>query len=397
VSTQALNVVFVDDEQKILDGLRRQLRAHRQEWEMRFANSGEEALKLMAQQPADIVVSDMRMPGMTGAELLTRVQDIYPQTTRIIFSGQTDPSDVLSAIGCIHQYVQKPCDGNVLCDSIERTRLLARQLSQSSLRLAVSRLKALPPASETYHALVDELSKENANLPRISDLIASDPAMTAKVMQLVNSAFFGMPRRVDSPRDAVVLLGLTTIHSIVVAGRLFDFVSQGASQQSAISGLWQASVKIGESAARLARQSGASEKVASQARLCGLLSLIGRVVLLTSTAQLFEQVIARVGSNSSSYTEAEDVIYGATQDEVTAYALGLWGFTDQIVEAVALQSHPTLLPAGKKNDLLACVHLARAIHVSTVAEMDAGVSLDADFLCNRGLSDLIPEQMRIAA
>jgi HD-like signal output (HDOD) protein len=397
VSEEKLNVLFVDDEPKIVDGLRRQLRDRRNEWDMRFATSGEMALKLLGERHADVIVSDMRMPGMTGGQLLERVRDLHPQATRIILSGQTDEAELVGVLGSVHQYLQKPCNGENLCRSIDRTRKLAKLLSQSALREAANRVVALPPATDSYRALTKELAKPDACIAKVAAIVSGDPALAAKVMQLVNSAFFGMPRRVDSPDAAVVLLGLNTIHGIVVAGRIFEFVARSAAQQSLISALWQSSVRIGESAARFAKSNGAAEAVVARARLTGLLCLIGRVVLLTTTEDDFAKVTARVNEKTSSYAQAEGIIYGATQDEVSAYALGLWAFPDEMIEAVASQSQPSTILAETRNELAAYLHLARATHTPAAMGMDEAVEIDRSFLVRWGFESLIPEPERKAA
>ncbi len=397
MSEEKLSVLFVDDELKVVEGLRRQLRVRRQQWDMRFATSGESALQLLGEQSADVIVSDMRMPGMTGGQLLACVRDLCPAATRIMLSGQTDEADLVGELGCVHQYLQKPCDGETLCRAIERTRALARLLSQPALRNVTNRIIALPPATESYRALMAEFEKPDASITTIAALFGADPALAAKIMQLVNSAFFGMPRRVTSPDAAVVLLGLNTIHGIVVAGRLFDFVTQRTAHQHAISELWQSSVQIGESAARLAKRNGAAPGMIANARLAGLLSLIGRAVLLTETAGDFATVVARVGQTHSSYSQAEAIIYGSTQDEITAYALGLWAFPDAMIEAVASQSQPSTFLEAANNDLVAYLHLARATHTSSALGMDEAVEIDREFLSRKGFSSLIPTQARMAA
>ena len=88
-------ILFVDDEAKVLDGLRNLLRRQRHEWDMLFALSGAAALEELAKAPVDVIVSDMRMPGMDGAELLTRVRTLYPQTARIVLSGHAERGAIL--------------------------------------------------------------------------------------------------------------------------------------------------------------------------------------------------------------------------------------------------------------------------------------------------------------
>ena len=363
------DVLFVDDESRILDGLRRQLRPHRENWAMRFAASGESALAMLAERPADILVSDMRMPGMTGGQLLQRVRELYPATTRIILSGQTDQADLLRELGCIHQYLQKPCDPPTLCDAIERTAAIAGRLRQPNLRLAASRIAALPPRPTSQRDLVDELGKPDACLLKVGQLIADDPALTAKLLQLVNSAFFGMPRKTRSPAEAAVLLGLKTLHAIVVAGRLFDFAGGPGPDPAAVDRLWDASLQIGSTAARLARDDGASATTQQAARLAGTLSLIGRAILMGADPREHARIVVEAASLGRTLDAAEASHYGAPQEDVSAYALGLWAFPEEIVEAVALQSRPpSMVGAG---DVTRFVQVARACHAATEPAMTA--------------------------
>ena len=101
----------------VLRGLRRMLHSMRKDWEMQFAGGAEEALAFLAANPFDVIVSDMRMPKMNGAELLNEVKKRYPKTIRIIFSGFADQELVMRCVGGTHQYITKPCEANTLIAS----------------------------------------------------------------------------------------------------------------------------------------------------------------------------------------------------------------------------------------------------------------------------------------
>src|SRR6185436_12015998 len=90
-------ILFVDDESKILEGLQRMLRPMRDTWEMQFAEGSEAALADLKEQQFDVVVTDMRMPGMNGAQLLSEVRHEYPHIVRIVLSGHSDQELILSS------------------------------------------------------------------------------------------------------------------------------------------------------------------------------------------------------------------------------------------------------------------------------------------------------------
>lgn len=119
-----LNIVFVDDDPGVLKGLQRMLRSMRREWRMHFFLSAAEALAFLESQPVDVVVSDMRMPGLDGAEFLAHVKRHYPGAIRIALSGYADQELVLRAVRSAHQYLAKPCSPETLKGAIERVKAL---------------------------------------------------------------------------------------------------------------------------------------------------------------------------------------------------------------------------------------------------------------------------------
>ncbi len=226
IDDHPLEVLFVDDEQRVLDGLRRQFRVKKSSWVMRFAISGAEALELLEQTPADVVVTDMRMPGMSGAVLLSQVRERWPETIRFVLSGQTDQSELLEDIGCIHQFIQKPSDPQELKHAISRTRSLSSALESCELRRVVSGIQSLPIISQVYLRLVDVLKDETSNADTVTRIVEEDVGLSVKILQLVNSAFFGMPRKTVSVKDAIVLIGTKNLLQLVMSAQIFDTLSQ---------------------------------------------------------------------------------------------------------------------------------------------------------------------------
>src|SRR5918912_3063921 len=135
-----MRVLFVDDEPRVLDGLRRMLRTKRHQWQMRFAASGAEALAVLAGEPADVLVTDMRMPEMDGAALLAQVRERYPRIVRMVLSGHSDRDASMRALEVAHQFLNKPCDAATLTDTIERAVALHGQLDREAVRRAVGQV-----------------------------------------------------------------------------------------------------------------------------------------------------------------------------------------------------------------------------------------------------------------
>src|SRR3954469_25429785 len=155
-------ILFVDDEPRVLDAIRRSMRSMREGWQISLAPSGAEALALLGRQPIDVLVSDMRMPEMDGPTLLLEVRKRYPKTVRIVLSGYSDQETALQSVGIAHQYLSKPCDADELRRVIGRTYELRDHLHSESLRQLVSTMSSLPSMPTLYQNMLDEL---NSALP----------------------------------------------------------------------------------------------------------------------------------------------------------------------------------------------------------------------------------------
>lgn len=338
-------ILFVDDEQMVLDGLKRMLRPMRDVWDVEFANSGAVALEMLACQDFDVVVSDMRMPGMDGAQLLTAVQQLHPSVIRVILSGYSEREMTMKTVGIAQQYLSKPCDPEALQETITKAFALRDLLSSPSLQKLVSSLGSLPALPSLYQQLVNELQNPNASLKHIGEIISKDIGMTAKILQMVNSAFFGLRRSISNPSDAAMLLGLDTIMSLVLSLQVFSSFSDPKFPEFSTERLWEHSTEVGMAAKSFAKaMQKDSAKLADEAMTAGLLHDVGKLILMASRTDDYRKVINMTRHDNIALTEAEIFIFGATHSEVGAYLLGVWGLPDSIVEAVAFHHNPQRSP-----------------------------------------------------
>lgn len=394
-SDQPLSVLFVDDERRILDGLRRMFRANRSKWDMRFALSGAEAIEELTKRPADVVVSDMRMPGMCGSVLLNRIRVEWPETIRFILSGQTDQAELLEDIGCIHQFIQKPCDPELLEHAIARTRSLASALESSKLRRVVSGVQSLPIVSQVYTDLVEELNSDSSNADSIARIIEKDIGLSTKILQLVNSAFFGMPRKTVSVKDATVLIGISNLQQIVTTAQIFDTLGQDKDTHGFVSQIWSRSSDIGATARQLAQDSGLDKEHCDTAYLSGVLSHIGRAILARTMPQEFTALVETAKDSRSSIRALEIEQFGIPQESLGAYALGIWGFSDSIVDSVAHQEVPAMSRVVDQRHPIVWLHLARSMNCSGLTTETA--ALDREWAESLGIEDLEAKTQRSAA
>ena len=214
-------ILFVDDEVRILEGLQRMLRPQRSEWEMAFAPGGKPALTMLEASTFDVIVSDMRMPEIDGAALLEIVREKYPNMLRIVLSGYTELEASYRAVPVAHQFLLKPCDPDALRGAIQRATSLMAVLNSKMLAGLVGSLQDLPSVPRTYAALRRVMEDPDSSIDQVVRVVEQDVAITAKVLQLVNSAFFGVTREITDIKTAVAYLGIAILQNLVLSVEAF--------------------------------------------------------------------------------------------------------------------------------------------------------------------------------
>jgi putative nucleotidyltransferase with HDIG domain len=350
-------ILFVDDEIKILEGLQRMLRSQRSDWEMAFAPGGQAALLMLETSTFDVIVSDMRMPGIDGAALLEIAREKYPRALRIILSGYTELESSYRAVHVAHQFLLKPCDADSLCEAIDRATSLVAVLDSKMLAGLVGSLQELPSLPRTYADLRAALSNPGASIDQVVRIVERDVAISAKVLQLVNSAFFGVTREISNIRTAVSYLGMTILQNLVLtveAFRLFHAESDiPGFSLNAFHQHSQLSARIAAGIERTAHLTGAVV-------VGGLLHDIGKLVLAERAPDHLARALAGVREEKRPLYIIEEELIGVSHAEVGAYLLSLWGLPAPVVEAVAHHHHPQRVPPGKLT-MVSAVYLANLL------------------------------------
>ena len=390
-------IIFVDDEPNILDGLRRMLRSLRNEYDMHFASDGREALALMEGNRFDVVVSDMRMPGMDGAELFEIIQKNHPHAIRIMLTGQADEQSMLRTVGVVHQFLSKPCDPERLKAILTRTSALQDMLSNGGLKDLISQLGKLPSLPAIYARLQKAIAKPGVDIDEIGQIISQDIAMTAKVMQLVNSAFFGIYSRVDSPSRAVTLLGLDTIKVLVLNLEIFSEI-RVSHEVFQIEKLWEHSLLVGRMARAIAAQESDDKEVINCTMFAGTLHDLGKLILLSNRPNQYLRTIKLSQAQNLTMNEAEQAVFGASQSTVGAYLVGLWGFHGMIIEAICFQNCLEKYPGGAFPPAIP-VHVANALYYRHRPEEIIGknTGLNMAVLSRLGLQKKLGEWEKLCA
>ncbi len=337
-------ILLVDDDPKILEGLRRVLRPQCHDWEMAFAQGGEAALALMEASPFDVVASDLRMPGMDGAALLCHAREHYPQMVRIVISGQAELSTALRVVPVAHQFLTKPCNAEMLRVAVERACHLKALLSDDSIRHTVTALGDLPSLPRTYQALTQALADPDASIQKVAKIIEQDVGISAKVLQLVNSAFFGIAHSMTNIQSAVSYLGINTLKSLVLSVEIF----RAFKPQRELPGFSLEKLQVhAQLTAQIAARLPVPRHLADIAMVAGMLHDVGKLIMAWKRSEQFGKMLVEAQETPCPVYKVEEREMGFSHAEVGAYLLGLWGLPYTIVEAVALHHGPNRVPHQK--------------------------------------------------
>jgi HD-like signal output (HDOD) protein/CheY-like chemotaxis protein len=388
-------ILFVDDEPNILDGLRRMLRSMRKEFELYFTESARQALELMEQEEFDVVVSDMRMPGMDGAELMTEIQKRHPHSIRIMLTGQADEESTLRTIGFVHQFLSKPCDPERLKSILLRASALHRLMIDGTLKDIISGIDTLPSLPDIYTKLQNKIREPEASLDDIGEIIGQDIAMTAKILQLVNSSFFGLYQKVESPSRAVKLLGLDTIKALVLVSQIFSEIKISGKVLS-VKSLWEHSLTVGMLAKMIAASESAEKDVVDNSYISGILHDIGKLILLSKLESQCGDAILLAKQEHIHLRLAEKKIFKATHCDMGAYLMGLWGFPSDIVEAIGFHHQLGEYPAVTFSPALA-VHIANVMYYKFHQDEVIGAmpEFNEEYLNSIGMGDKLQKWQKL--
>jgi HD-like signal output (HDOD) protein len=334
-------ILFVDDDDKILDGIRRMLHADRNRWDMRFAIGGAAALDACEKECFDVVVTDMRMPGMDGATLLGHIKDRQPNTARIVLSGYSDAELSMRAVSVAHRFLAKPCSTAELQSTIECVCTLQDLVGSQEIRRIVVKTGELPSLSTAYLDLTKAVNDPDTPINQVAAIIGQDVAMSAKVLQMANSAFFGLSQSVTSLTSAVSYLGTETIKHLALASEVFRvFKPDSRIPQSVCDSMQRHAL----SAASIVRVLPIELKLRDASTVAALLHDIGSLFLASAMPDEFCSILSLANERECRSFEVEEELLGTSHAEIGAYLLGLWGIPNQVVEPIAHHHHPTRIP-----------------------------------------------------
>ncbi|MBI1933843.1 MAG: HDOD domain-containing protein [Ignavibacteriales bacterium] len=331
-----LTILFVDDDKNIIQGIKRTLHSFESKWNLLYAYGSAEAINILQQNTIDVIISDIRMPGLDGTELLSYVKNFYPKVMRITLSGFANEDIAVKNSRIAHQSISKPTNIENLIIILERADKLRQKLNNDELMQLVNNLDGLPSLPEIYIELENEFKAPILSIDKVSEIILKDPIISAKILQLTNSAFFGSANKIISIKQAVNFLGVKLVQNLVLTIKLFKSFDPDSPFIDYYHKIWEHSNKVANISKQISMIKNLQKHVVEEAYLAGLLHDIGKLILLEKYKNFKNIDVNKISELENNYPLN-------MFPEVGAYLIGLWGLPDTIIEAIAFQQTEKLL------------------------------------------------------
>ena len=358
-------VLFVDDEPLIL-GLYEALSCDLgPNFTVQTAKDGRAALDSLEKTRAQIVVSDLEMPQMTGGELLTHVERKYPEAMRVVISGYDDELHVARCLTFGHRYLKKPVEPESLANTLQRLAALQQSLADEPLKELLARPDALPSPPETYLRLSESLQSEGSGSADFAEIISDDPLLSDKLLSIANSPEFGLSVEIETLGELFDVLGVHVIRALILGLHAKDFYSARTAQLQQIDDLWKHSLQAASFARKLASADRQKFRDCQTAYVAGLLHDIGRFIL-------------------SAHGKCDETAVAKHHAAIGAYLLGVWGLPEPIVSTAELHHSLHLVTSHSFYPIL-YVHAGENLGFP-----DRSEQLDLEFLARTGKADRVP-------
>jgi len=387
VSTKR-QILFVATEPAEFQQLLQELGEQQDQWELSSVGTASAALETLNKNSFDVVLADLDLPDLNGVDLLDAVWEAQPKTVRFLRARSIDNELMMKCVWGTHRLLSKPSDTATIKANILRGLELDVWLANKNIRSLVSRMRTFPIMPSLYSKVVKELQAPTTSAANVAEIIGRDLAMTTKIVQVVNSAFYGLQRQITDLTEAIQILGMETVKSLILAIHAFSQLDKVKPLYFSIDKIWRHGMAVGTMAKRIVNSETNDDAMAEEAFTAGLLHDIGKIVLASNLDEHYNGAMALARKRQLPPVEVEAEIFGATHAETGAYLLALWGLPNSIVEATALHHFPWK-SAKKEFSPLTAVHVANALEYEQNPDKDGFIStpLDLNYLKDLGLSD----------
>lgn len=228
----------------------------------------------------------------------------------------------------------------------------------------IRRIRDLPPLPSIVLDLISSFEREDVDVGLLAEKISRDPALSAKMLRLANSSFYGLPSKVSTVNQAIVVLGFNSARALAVAGNVIESFEDAKAGEIDVAQFWRHSIAVALCARGLARHAGLAQ---DHAFIAGLLHDVGRLVLASGFPEHYARVVDCCASEGTTLSDAELRGLGVDHQRVGQLLSEAWKFPAAIQRAIS-QHHGPADP--ELADLAGLIHAANAV----VQALDLGCS-----------------------
>lgn len=389
------SILFVDDEEKVLQGIRRSFYDLSDDWNLYFFDDGFKALNFIEDNFVDVIVTDMKMPGVDGATLLERSKELQPKSHRFVLSGHADLEEAVRALPIAHQYLLKPCDAEVLKEAIYRAFCLYEQLEHPGLSDLYGGPDGLPLAPALYREITRVVAQSDVSFDDLSKKIEADDKVTEAILKLTNSAYFVRRKKIGDIHRALSYLGMTIIKNLIIYLEIFRLYQTKDVFRILSSRQLQYQGYI---AANIARGFFSDKKMSDDAFTAAMLHDIGRLIWAAINPSLVRSIMNESIERDVPMAEIEKERVGFTSSQVGSYLLYSWGMPYPVVEAVCYHQKPQMV-LHSKFEILDAVYVA-SLFTKYPLQLKSGdyegMGLDMGYLQQLGVAGELPRWRAMA-
>jgi putative nucleotidyltransferase with HDIG domain len=382
------SILLADADLQVIEQFRQTLG---ESWHVQSVDTVPSAVAELKRRPYDVLVAGLDLGGVSGAKLLNEARRKHPGTMRFVLASESDKPRVMKEVLGAHRFLSKPLDLAALKGIIEGAAALDSWIASDGLRALVARVRTFPALPDIYLELLSVLRSPDATTGQVAELIAKDMAMTTKLLQVLNSAYFGLPNKITDLAEAVGILGFETVKSMVMAIKLLGQYDRLKPGHFSIDQLWRHSTEVARNAKQIVLMHGGGCALAETAFTAGLMHDIGKVVLASNFNEQYRGAQSLATNQNLPLWEVEKEIFGASHGEVGAYLLGLWGMPREILEVAALHHTPRQAPSLEFSAVTA-VHVANILEREVHPNKDDSKTqpIDEGYLTEIGVQDCLP-------
>jgi putative nucleotidyltransferase with HDIG domain len=392
------NILLVDEDNLVVKALKRSLRRFKDQCNVFYAQSAKEALAQLDQDNIDVLITEVRLIDSDSELFLRSFLKRHPRAARIVLTGYTASDAIFKFAGLAHQLLAKPWSDQTLVDTIERADLISRMLADDRLKRTLNLIENFPSIPAVYLELTEKLKNNKSSMEEIGAIIIRDPSLTIKLLQIVNSPYYGLPMAVTDPQKAVNLLGLDIVKGFVLSSGIFKQYEQSSVVSLQVDALWQHSLKSANIVRQIAKREHLEKEIEEASFVASLLHDVGKIIIASNFPNEHKEICCRTVSDGLSFWQAEQIVLGVSHAEIGAYLLGLWGLPLSIIKAVQ-EHHSPNVDEHNQIDQTVLVYVANAIEKASLCPPgDPIADLNAEFISRLHLGEnIVAWQQQIRA